>query len=110
MSIAGALRALAEKVPSVPSAKIMGEPLEAAPIKEVPQVPRVPSEKHEGQPQSAHATRVWDFQAGWWKGEDGPIQVRGWAKDGREITLLANNEVMAERLRRAYPAPLKSRN
>lgn len=44
-------------------------------------------------------SRQWDFQRGWWKDEVGPIRVTGWTKDGRAITLLANDEAQAEELR-----------
>ena len=77
MSVAAALRILAEKVPPVPLKKQEGET----------------------------KNKKWDFQAGWWEGEPGPIRVTVIAKSGKRFAVLANNEAQAESIRMGMEVP-----
>lgn len=49
--------------------------------------------------------RKWDYQRGWWQGEEGPIWVECWTPAGNKIIVAANDRAYAERIRRDNPPP-----
>lgn len=121
MSLSDAIAKMRLAVPSVHDTWNRMEPLEAAPDKAVPPVPPVPPENAKaetvfrldaGQPGNdiePANRREWDYQLGWWKGEDGPLWVEAWTPAGNKITVAANDQAHAERIRRDNPPPIGGR-